>query len=89
MNDQTNLESLSGLELAKYVLNRLTSDHDSIERNAEDFEKDVKYITGVIDFLINIRWVKQDAEGNYTTTRKGQTFTTRREKLKPNFKVPA
>ena len=35
-------------------------DNQSVERLAEDFDDDVRFITGVVDFLKDIRWIKQD-----------------------------
>jgi hypothetical protein len=35
-------------------------DNQSVEKLAEDFDDDVRFITGVVDFLKDIRWIKQD-----------------------------
>ncbi|MGH9974605.1 MAG: hypothetical protein ACRD8Z_02040, partial [Nitrososphaeraceae archaeon] len=49
---------LSGLELAKYVQLRLINNHDSIEKIAEDFDNDKKFILGVVEFLYDVKWIK-------------------------------
>ena len=63
---------LSGLELAKYVLLRLTNDMDTTRKIAEDFDNDESFIKGVINFLYEIRWLKMDATGNYRMTSRGK-----------------
>jgi predicted transcriptional regulator len=66
------ISRLSGLELAKYVLLRLTNDRDNVEKIAEDFENDRLFISGVVDFLKEIGWVKQNKKGTYNITKKGK-----------------
>ena len=46
--------TLAGLELAKYVLLGLV-DNKSVEKLAKDFDNDVRYINGIVDFLKNNR----------------------------------
>lgn len=70
INDQdVNVANLLGLELAKYVQLRLANDHDSIEKIAENFDNDTRFILGVVDFLTDISLIKQDFSGNYRMTR--------------------
>ncbi len=88
LGQQINFDALSGLELAKHVLIRFTKDQESIERIAEDFDDDRKFILGVVDFLTDIEWIKQDKNGIYKMTRKGQTNTIRRKRQTLNFKIP-
>jgi predicted transcriptional regulator len=87
MKQNTSISTLSGLALARYVLNRLVDQGDSIERVAEDFDNDEQFILGVVDFLINIGWIKQTESGVYKITKKGQTNIIEREKVMPNFTV--
>jgi predicted transcriptional regulator len=87
MKQNTSISTLSGLALARYVLNRLVDQGDSIERVAEDFDNDEQFILGVVDFLINIGWIKQTESGVYKITKKGQTNIIEREKVIPNFTV--
>jgi hypothetical protein len=70
MNGQDGYVSkLSGLELAKYVLLRLVDNHDSVEKVAEDFDNDVRFILGEIGFLKDIGWIEQDlTSGIYQIT---------------------
>jgi hypothetical protein len=71
LGQQINVDALSGLELSKHVLIRLTNDQESIERIAEYFDDDKKFILGVVDFLTDIGWIKQDKNGIYKMTRNG------------------
>jgi hypothetical protein len=66
---ETDVSRLSGLSLAKYVLERLVNNHDSVEKVAEDIDNDKKFILGLIDFLNEIGCIKQDSSGTYTITR--------------------
>ena len=64
--------TLADLELAKYVLMRLV-DNQSVEKLAEDFDDDVRFINGVVDFFKDIRWIKQDrVSGLYQLTEIGR-----------------
>jgi predicted transcriptional regulator len=87
MKQNTSINTLSGLALARYVLIRLVDQGDSIERVAEDFDNDEQFILGVVDFLINIGWIKQTENGVYKITKKGQTNIIERVKVIPNFTV--
>jgi hypothetical protein len=52
IDDQNiNVAKLSGLELAKYVQLRLANEHDSIEKIAENFDNDIRFVLGVVYFL--------------------------------------
>ena len=76
IDDQNvNLVNLTGIRLAKYVLNRLTNDHDKIEMIAKDLDNDERLTLGIINFLLDVGWVKQDSNGAYTITSKGKTST--------------
>jgi hypothetical protein len=67
------ISTLTGLELAKYVLKRLVDNHDSVERVAEDFDNDVQFILGIVDFLKEIQWMEQNlTSGIYQITEKGK-----------------
>jgi hypothetical protein len=73
--DERNIQSniFTAIELAKYVLMRLV-DIQSIEKLAEEFDGDVRFINGVIEFLKDIKWVEQDHHsGLYQLTDIGQT----------------
>ena len=76
IDDQNvNLVNLTGIRLAKYVLNRLTNDHDKIEMIAKDLDNDERLTLGIINFLLDVGWVKQDSNGAYTITSKWKTST--------------
>ena len=90
INDQiVNTDSLSGLELAKYVLDKLTIDQSTIGRISEDFDNDKEFISGVVDFLEDIGWIIQDRNGSYHVTRKGQTSTIKRIRPTIYFRIPS
>ena len=59
------MNELTGLELAKYILLRLVDNNESIEQLAEDFDNDVRFIDGVVKFLNDVGWIKQDRTGSY------------------------
>ena len=64
--------SLAGLELAKYVLMRLVN-NSSVEKLAEEFGNDVRFIHRIIEFLKNIKWIEQDvSSGLYQITEVGK-----------------
>ena len=64
---------MAAVELAKYVLAKLV-DIQSIEKLAEEFDGDVRFINGVVDFLKDIGWVKIDRRnGVYKLTKIGET----------------
>jgi predicted transcriptional regulator len=75
-----NINTISGLELAKHVLFRLVHDHDSIEGIAENFNNDKQLISDVVRFLNDIRWIKQDVNGIYKITTKGKNNMISRQK---------
>jgi hypothetical protein len=56
---------LGGLELAKYILLRLVVHNESIERLAQDFDNDTRFINGVVKYLQDIGWIKQNGTGGY------------------------
>jgi phage regulator Rha-like protein len=83
-----NTNELSGLELAKYVLGRLTNGQNTIEKIAEDFDNNKIFILEIVDFFKDIGWIKQDQNGSYKITKKDQTNTIIRERPTIDFRVP-
>jgi hypothetical protein len=81
MRQEPDVSTLSGLSLAKYVLERIVDYHESVEKKAEDFDNNDEFIFGVVDFLNDIGWIKQDSSGTYRITTKGKTNTITRHKL--------
>jgi hypothetical protein len=48
-------------------------DNQSLEKLAEEFDDDVQFINGIVDFLKDIRWIKQDRiSGLYQITEIGR-----------------
>lgn len=72
--------------MAKYILLRLVDDLESIERVAEDFDNDQRFISGVVDFLKDIDWIKQDMKGAYRITTKGKNSMITRQRQLVSFK---
>jgi hypothetical protein len=89
MSDEltVNPSNFSGLELARYVLGRLTNDQSSIEKIAKDFDRDKEFISGIIKFLKDIGWIQEDQNGSYQVTRKGQANTIVRKRPIVNFRT--
>jgi hypothetical protein len=47
--------------------------NQSLEKLAEEFDDDVRFINSIIDFLKDIRWIKQDRiSGLYQITEIGR-----------------
>jgi hypothetical protein len=64
--------TLSGLELAKFVLIRLVEDQN-VKRIAEKFGNDIQFINDIVEFLKDIKWIKQDQiNGLYEMTEAGK-----------------
>jgi hypothetical protein len=61
-------DTLTGLELAKYISLRLVNNNTTIEQVALDFENDVRFVTRVVKFLKDIGWIKEDSSGIYQIT---------------------
>ena len=67
--------NLSGLELAIYVMKKLTIDHLKIEDLAHhNFDGNKKFVLAVVDFLRDIDWIEEDEKlvGDYIMTEKGR-----------------
>jgi hypothetical protein len=76
IDDQNvNTVNLTGIRLAKYVLQRITNDHDKIEIIAKELDNDERFTLGIINFLLDVDWVKQDSNGAYIITSNGKTST--------------
>ena len=59
------------------------------KRLQEDFDNDKKFISGIIDFLNEIGWIRLDSSGTYRITTKGKTNTIIRYKEKINLGMQA
>jgi hypothetical protein len=68
----TQINSSIALNVAKYVLMRLV-DGDSVIRLIEEFDNDARFINGIVEFLRDMEWVKQDnVSGLYQMTKIGE-----------------
>jgi hypothetical protein len=54
---ETDISTLSGLGLVKYVLKRSDNYHNSIEQIATEFDYDTKFSGGIIYFHIRKQFV--------------------------------
>jgi hypothetical protein len=57
------------------VLDRLVNKHENVYLISKDFDDDVPFISGIVDFVIAIGWMRQNKNGDYKMTRKGRTNT--------------
>jgi len=64
---------------------RVVDDLESIERVAEDFDNDQRFISEVVDFLKDIGWIKQDMNGAYRITTKGKNSMITRQRQLVSF----
>jgi predicted transcriptional regulator len=64
---------------------RVVDDLESIERVAEDFDNDQRFISEVVDFLKDIGWIKQDMNGAYRITTKGKNSMITRQRPLVSF----
>jgi hypothetical protein len=68
----TQINTLISLKLAKYVLMKLV-DGNSVESLTAEFNNDASFIDGVIEFLIDMKWVEYDhVRGLYQMTKIGE-----------------
>ena len=67
------IASLSGLELAEYILKRLTEDGYTTEKLTQEFDGNEKYVLSLLDFLKDIRWMKEEYSGKYVITDKAKS----------------
>jgi hypothetical protein len=67
--------NLSGLELARHVMKKLTDDHLKIEELAHhNFDGNKKFVLAIVDFLSDNGWMREDEKhvGDYIVTDKGR-----------------
>jgi hypothetical protein len=63
---------LIALGLAKYILLKLV-DGQCVESLVKEFDNDASFVDGVIEFLIDIKWVEYDhVRGLYHMTKIGE-----------------
>jgi hypothetical protein len=67
------IASLSGLELAEYILKRLTEDGYTTEKLTQEFGGNEKYVLSLLDFLKGIQWMKEESRGKYVITDKAKS----------------
>jgi predicted transcriptional regulator len=46
-----------------------------------------EFISDVVDFLKDVGWIKQNLDGSYQVTKKGQTGTIKRERPTIYFRI--
>jgi hypothetical protein len=72
---QKDIAGLSGLELAEFILKRLTEDGYTTEKLTQEFDGNEKYVLSLLDFLKDIRWMKEEPSGSgkYVITDKAKS----------------
>ena len=50
------------------MLRRLTNNGDTAKELAQDFDGNEDFVLGIIAFLKDIRWMKEEQAGEYVTT---------------------
>ena len=63
---------LTGLDIAKFLLSKLVKDQDSIEKMTEALDCNYGLVSELLDFFIDIGWIKQTANRTYEITTKGK-----------------
>ncbi len=56
---QVNTDRLSGINLAKYVLNRLAQNGDTVQTLSRDFDGNEASVLSLISFLEDVGWMKE------------------------------
>jgi predicted transcriptional regulator len=64
--------NLSGLELARYVLRKLTYEHKQVEELFPEFDNNERFVLSILDFLKDIGWIEKNTNSDeYIITEKG------------------
>ena len=66
-----NTNKLSGINLAEYVLKKLTQDVDMIQTLSHDFDGNGAFVLSIISFLKDVGWLKEAQDGSYMITDRG------------------
>ena len=70
---QKDIASLSGLELAEYILKGLTEDGYTTEKLTQEFDGNEKYVLSLLDFLKDTRWMREESSGKYVITDRAKS----------------
>jgi predicted transcriptional regulator len=66
-----NTDKISGINLAQYILKKLTQDGDTVQTLSHDFDDNEAFVLSVISFLEEVGWMKEAQDGSYMITDKG------------------
>jgi predicted transcriptional regulator len=59
---------------------KLVNAQESVEEIAESFDNDKGLISQVVEYLNNMRWIRQEENGTYKITAKGKNNMIARQK---------
>ena len=59
---------------------KLVNAQESVEEIAESFDNDKGLISQVVEYLNNMRWIRQEENGTYKITTKGKNNMIARQK---------
>jgi predicted transcriptional regulator len=59
---------------------KLVNAQESVEEIAESFDNDKGLISQVVEYLNNMRWIRQEQNGTYKITTKGKNNMIARQK---------
>ena len=65
--------SLTGLDLAKYVLIRIVEEDDTVEKLTQGLDAKESYVSTLASILEDIGWIEQEPSGKYIITDKGNS----------------
>ena len=66
-----NTDKLSGVNLAQYVLKKLTQDGGTVQMLSHDFDGNEAFVLSVISFLKDVGLMKEAQDGSYMITDRG------------------
>ena len=73
MSETANFKAnrLNGLKLARYVLNKLHEENFNFRSLSEELDGNEKFVGPILDFLKEVNWISEDANGIYRLTSEG------------------
>ena len=65
--------SLTGLELAHYILMRIVKNDDTVEELTQGLEGKESYVSILASILEDVGWIEQEPSDKYIITNKGNS----------------
>ena len=64
--------TLKGLDLARYILQRLNKEENfDVDSIAKEFDNNKKFVISILHFLKEVEWISEDENGKYRLTSQG------------------